>query len=449
MKVSFKPLLIIFLALSALFTEPVAAQNSRNITLKEVIDLSIKNSKQLKNNKAQILEAIAATREAVERKLPDVKVSGSYMMLNNPHINLKTGKTDTANGSGSKSEAVKVNQVAYGLVNVSLPIYSGLRIRYGIESAQYLEKAITLDADNNKEEIVLNTINAFSNLYKARKAEEVVAESLRQAKARAVDFANLEKNGLLARNDYLKAELQASNIELSLLETEKNRRVASSNLGIIIGLTGNIDLVADSASLVMPTESKTINEWEQLALQNRKDVEALLYREKAAVTGVKATKGEIYPSLALTGGYVALYVPNLVTVTNAVNIGVGVQYNLGSLWKTKSKMQQAEARVAQIQANQEMLGDGIRMQVTQDYENYLYSVKKIDVYQKAIEQAAENYRITKNKYDNALVTTTDLLDAEVSQLQSKLNAALAKADAAVSYQKLLFTTGTLAAQSTK
>ncbi|MEO6915105.1 MAG: TolC family protein [Chitinophagaceae bacterium] len=449
MKRLFKPLVFIFLAAASLYAAPATAQNTRNITLKEVIDLSIKNNKELKYNKAQILEAIAATKEAMERKLPDVKVSGSLMALNNPHINLKTGGKDTSNGSGSKAQAVKVNQIAYGLVNVSLPIYAGLRIQYGIESAQYLEKAISLDAENNKEEVILNSVNAFSNLYKARKAEEVVKESLAQARARAVDFANLEKNGLLARNDYLKAELQASNIELSLLETEKNRRVATSNLDIMLGLPQTTDLVADSASLMMPTDTKNIDEWEQLALQNRKDVEALSYREKAARTAIKATKGEMYPSLALTGGYVALYVPNLVTVVNAVNIGVGVQYNLGSLWKTRSKIQQAEARVQQVQANQEMLGDGIRMQVTQDYENYMYNTKKIDVYQKAIEQAAENYRITKNKYDNALVTTTDLLDAEVSQLQAKLNAAVAKADAAVSYQKLLQTTGTLVAQSNK
>ena len=51
------------------------------------------------------------------------------------------------------------------------------------------------------------------------------------------------------------------------------------------------------------------------------------------------------------------------------------------------------------------------------------------MYTEAIEQAAENYKITKNKYDNSLVTTTDLLEAEVAQLQTKLNFAFAKADA--------------------
>ena len=40
-------------------------------------------------------------------------------------------------------------------------------------------------------------------------------------------------------------------------------------------------------------------------------------------------------------------------------------------------------------------------------------------------------------------TTTDLLDADVAQLQAKLNAAFALADASVAYNKLLQTAGLL------
>jgi outer membrane protein TolC len=135
-----------------------------------------------------------------------------------------------------------------------------------------------------------------------------------------------------------------------------------------------------------------------------------------------------------------------VTITNAVNVGVGLQYNIGSLWKTKSKIEQAQARVQQVQANEEMLNDAIRLQINQAYQNVVLSRKKIEVYMKAIEQAAENYKITKNKYDNTLVTTTELLDAEVAELQAKLNYAFAKADAIVAYTKLLQSAGTLSNQ---
>ena len=124
-------------------------------------------------------------------------------------------------------------------------------------------------------------------------------------------------------------------------------------------------------------------------------------------------------------------------------MGIGIKYNIGSLWKTKTKIEQAKLKVSQIQTNEEMLNDNIKLQVIQAYETYLVSVKKIEVYEKSVLQATENYRITKNKYDNALANTTDLLDADVALLQAKLSVTNSKADSFLAYNKLLQTTGTL------
>jgi outer membrane protein TolC len=116
---------------------------------------------------------------------------------------------------------------------------------------------------------------------------------------------------------------------------------------------------------------------------------------------------------------------------------------MGALWKNKAKVQQATARIQQVQANEEMLADNIRLQINQAYQNLLLSQKRIEVYQKSVQQATENYRITRNKYENSLVTTTDLLEADVSQLQAKLNATYTRTDALVSYTKLLHAAGLL------
>jgi outer membrane protein TolC len=180
-----------------------------------------------------------------------------------------------------------------------------------------------------------------------------------------------------------------------------------------------------------------------LALQNRKDAAALGLREKAADANIKATKGAYYPSVAFTGGYVALDVPNFVTVTNAVNAGIGVKYNASSLWKNGSKVAEAKVQLQQLKVNEEMLTDNIHISVNRAYQEYLVNQKKIDMYQTAIDQSEENYKIVKNKQENNLATTTDLLEADVANVQAKLNRAFAKADAMVSYTKLLETAGLL------
>ena len=65
------------------------------------------------------------------------------------------------------------------------------------------------------------------------------------------------------------------------------------------------------------------------------------------------------------------------------------------------------------------------------------------VYEKAAAQANENYRVTKNKYDNGLSTITELLDADAAQINANLNVLNAKADTALAYRKLLQTSGIL------
>ncbi len=427
---------IILLAVSLFLLQILEAQETRTLTLKDAIDLSLKNSKQLKSNEAKILEATANVKEAEERKLPDAGISGSYLYLPfQPSIDIKTGS-----GSGGSPS---VHQAVYGIASVSLPLYNGGKIKYGIESAKFLEQAVKLDAENDRGAVAFNIINACINLYKAHQAIELVKENLAQSQQRVKDLTNLEKNGLLARNDLMKSELQSSNIELTLLDAESNYKLACVNMNIMMGLPEQTILIPDKSGLALPTGVKTIEEYEQDAIQNRQDIGAIGFRKKSADINIQSIKADKYPSFSLTGGYIAADIPKFLSVYNAVNIGVGVKYNIASLWKMKSKVQQAEARVKQITAGEEMLTDNIRLQVNQSYQVYLVSVKKIQVYEKAVAQATENFRITKNKYDNSLATTTELLDADVALLQTRLSVTNAKADSFIAYNKLLQTTGTL------
>jgi outer membrane protein len=428
---------LVLIIITLLSMQCILAQQSKLLTLKEAIDLSITNSKQLKLSEAKILEAAANIKEAEEKRLPEAGITGAYLYLPvKPTIDLKSS---TTNGNGGPN----VSQAIYGIASVSVPLFNSGKLKYGIESAKYLEQALKLDADNDRSAVIINTINACINLFKAREAITLVKENLEQSQQRVKDLSNLEKNGLLARNDLLKAELQSSNLELTLLDAESNYKLASVNMNLMIGLPEQTELIPDRNGLALPQSVKTIEEYEQDALQNRNDIAAIGVRKKSADVNIKSIKTDYFPSIAFTGGYVAADIPKFLTITNAVNIGIGVKYNLSSLWKTKTKIQGAEAKIKQLQASQEILNDNIRLQINQAYQNYIVSRKKIEVLEKSVLQATENYRITKNKYDNSLATTTELLDADVALLQSKLSVTNAKADSFLAYNKILFAAGLL------
>ena len=422
----------LLLMMMALGLNASAQDSTRHITLQEAVSLSIQNSNNLKISRARIDEATATLLEANNNRLPDFKVSGSYLRLNSANVQLKT-KSDSGNSGGG---GININQALYGTANLSLPIYSGGRIRFAIESAKFLKRATELDAEQDREEIVFNTTQAYLNFYKSFEAVLLVQQNLQSSLSRDTVFSNLEKNGLLARNDMLKARLQTSNIELSLLDAQTNNKLAMVNLNLMLGLPEQTTISIDTTFLLTPIQVKAFNDYEDLALKNRKDVQSLGLRQQAAAISIKSAKAQAYPGIVLTAGYAAVYVPNFVTVTNALNAGIGIQYNLANLYKKNSVLAQAKARQAEVTAREAILADNIRSSITRDYEEYLLSEKKIEVYENALEQATENYRITRNKYNNSLVTITDLLDADVALLQARLNISFAKADEVLAYNKL-------------
>src|SRR5438309_10474963 len=120
-------ILLVALCLSLLGAMPAMAQQ-RKLSLQDAVSMSIKNSKQLKGSQARIEEAIAVTKQAYEARLPGATASGSYMRLNSPKVDfkLKTGSSAGGNTSGGAATPT-INQVMYGMVNASLPIYAGGR----------------------------------------------------------------------------------------------------------------------------------------------------------------------------------------------------------------------------------------------------------------------------------------------------------------------------------
>ena len=429
-------LLVVFIA----FCTQAFAQEHKAISLSSAVDLSISNSKYLQKNAAQIEAATAAVTEAKQRKLPNASVSGSYLKLSAANVDLKVKNN---NPSGPPTAIPKVSTAMYGTLNLSLPIYTGGKLKFGIISAELLEKASRLDLENQKEAVINNTIEAYANLFKAAQTVSIVKDNLAQSRQREKEFSDLEKNGLLARNDLLKAQLQSSNLDLALLDAENNLQLAQLNMDILLGLPTDTQLAIDSIGLSFNASAMTIQDYLQAATVNRNDLAANKLRIDAADIAVKSTKAELLPNLSLTGGYIAADIPKVLTVTNAINVGVGVSYNIASLWKNKAKVQQAESQAKQISIQNSIIDDQVTLAVSKNYFDLVSAQKKIQVLQTATEQAKENYRIVNNKYTNSLATLSDLLEADVSNLQANLNYLFAKVDGFVAYNHLLQSAGLL------
>src|ERR1700730_6154517 len=115
MKNNLLPVTGLVILLSSVVSSISAQDSTRILTLKDAIDLSLKNSKQLKGSQAKIEESTAALKEAVQRRLPEASIGGSYLYLTPPNIDVKTKNNSSGGGSGGLNLGnIKISQVMYG-----------------------------------------------------------------------------------------------------------------------------------------------------------------------------------------------------------------------------------------------------------------------------------------------------------------------------------------------
>ncbi|WP_395062579.1 TolC family protein [Flavobacterium sp.] len=423
----------LYLALLLLGFATVQAQEKKKMSLKDAIELVISNSNEATLANTKVATSKLELETMKNNQYPSVKISGQYSRLTSANVNSNIGS------SNSSSAPLEVSQLLLGQANVSMPIFSGFKLQNSIAASESLYKAQTFSASHTKEELAQEVVELFADLYKSQEMVKLFEENLKSAQQRSKDFTAMVDNGLLARNDLLKSQLQESNIQLSLDNANKNVSVVNYQLVTLLKLKENTIIAID-----IETVKSDMAKNQLLTVEaKRNDLEALNFQEKASESGIKIAKSGYYPSLALIGGYIALDLKNVISVTNAMNFGIGVNYDLASIFKNGKEVKLAKSRTEQTKQAIAILSDKIKEETHLAQENYNLSLKQNKVYTLAVEQSDENYRIVKDKYDNSLSNTNDLLEADVQQLQSKINLALSQADIALKYYQLQFASGKL------
>lgn len=417
-----------YIAIALFSIGAVVAQDKKVVTIKDVISIA-----STQTTAAQLADIKVKTKEfewqvAKNKQLPDFKISGQYQRLSTANVELKL----PVQGGGGD---LKVNQLLLGNATLSYPLFAGFKVRNNIELSKNLVEAEKNTAEFTKEEVTHQAIQLYVNLYKAQQSQKLIQENQKRALQRVKDFKAMMDNGIIAKNDYLKAELQVSNYQIAYEEAVANEEILSYQLALLLKMDENSKFQINDSEMNLLENLSNSNE--------RKDVRALTSQIEAAKNNVKIVKGNYFPAISLMTGYIAFDLQNVVTVSNAMNFGVGVSYDVSSLFKNNKEVKVAKSKVKELEYHLASLNDKVKIEIKSAETNFTLAKNQYKVYQEAVNQAIENFRIIKDKYDNGLADTNDLLDAETQQLQAQISEAYGKANILLKYMDLQAAQGTL------
>jgi len=427
-----KKILIIILLASSLFAQ------EKILTLKESLEIGLQNSKDLKISRSKLNYANSKLSEINSQFLPQFKLLGNYTRLSDNIPPFEVTIPFSPNPIRISEPILNNYTFKFGF---SQPLFTGFKLLSLRSSAELNLNASEQDYSKEGNEAAFNIYSAYWNYYKTDEIKKVIAKTLYQMENHLKDTRNFFENGLISKNDMLKLEVQYSNTKLMLIEAENNLELAriAFNRAIGIELTSQTKVAASEQSLNY--EKYQLADIIDEALNNRKELKSLSYRFEASKEGVSAAKSNWLPSIYLTGNYYysnpnPRFQPAKDEFNSNWDVGVTLSWDVWNWGLTTSQVSQAEQTKVLLETNLDQLKENIQMEVYSNYLNLIKTEEKVKVNKEALDQSLENYRITSEKYNTQLATSTDLIDAETLKLQAETNLKTAEVDFQIAKVKL-------------
>jgi outer membrane protein len=436
------PLKIYSIIAIVLFLLPatIASAQDRTITLQEAVALGLKSSKTLKYSQAKIDEAVTEYNQAKDKSLPTASADLTYYRAQIPENTLAFGPSTIH---------LPTSANAYlGIVSVNEVIFGGNKMRYAKQSTDLLTQVARLSADNDKDQIAYDVINAYYSLYKVQQSIKVVNQNVATVDAQIHQSQRFFEQGLVTKNDVLRFQLQRANIQLNGIDLESNRKIVNYSLDILLGLPETTVLHIDTITTDTGKTIGPLTDYIDTALLNRQELRELDLRNRVAETNIKSINANLSPTLSASaaGYYVgtnANPIPKVGNDLTPLTAGLTFAWSFDALWLNKNKVAQAKVQQEEVNISQGITSDNVKNEVNQDYQNYIAALDKIRLLRTSIDQATENNSILQSKYKSNIASATDRADAETLLYQAQINLELAKADAGLAYYTLLKATGKL------
>jgi len=335
-------------------------------------------------------------------------------------------------------------------VQLQQPIFTGFRLSSLADAAASLAEAGERDLQMSDADLVYAITSTYWSLHQAITTERFMGDNVRRLEAYRSDTERLVQAGLVTRNDLLKIEVQLANAKIAFIDAGNDVMLAKMNLNNILGrpletpvLPGSrpSDLQRSDSILVMAEEGQD-GQLNDYAWSGRPDLIAAAYQVEAAKAHVSAARGSYWPQLDLIAGYNynrpnSRYQPVTPEFLGSWDIGVNLQFDIWNWGRTGHQSEAAEAAVRQTELAASQLRDNVALDVQRAAMTLRRSREKLDVARLGLAQAEENRRMTDDRYKKGLATASELLDAEVSLVQTETSLAAADVEFAVARARLV------------
>jgi outer membrane protein TolC len=368
-------------------------------------------------------EASAAAEEARQATasfFPSVDASGSFRRqstvpeLSIPPVELPFGMRDTYDFR----------------VTVTQPVFTGFRLLNRRRMTAAVSEARRSETAAKRNELIARVEAAYGGVLKASRLLAVARSGAEQVRLHADDVDRFFGQGLIRRDEKLRADVKRMEAELAVLRAENALRLAVAALESAVGKAlppgaGFADPPPDTG------RAETLEASLETARNLRPELAAMRQVRRAAESGRGLAAGGYWPSVAVfgTAGYGK---PGLDFLRRDWMdywlVGVGAEWNLWSWGKTRAQHRQAAFKASAAAQSERQAEEAVRLEVTQACLRIDEAAKRLGLASRMENQAAESFRVAENLYRQGQLAHADYFDAQSDLTRARTAAADAEID---------------------
>jgi outer membrane protein TolC len=272
------------------------------------------------------------------------------------------------------------------------------------------------DLENVSEQIILNVKQTYYGVLQAKRNRDVSSETVKQFQQHLEQAKGFYTVGTKPKFDVTKAEVDLSNAKLNLIKAENSLKLAIVNLNNAMGVPDAPEYILED-NLSFQKYNITFEDALAKAYKDRPDLQSIIAKKQAAEETIELAKKDYYPSL--TGNAAYSWSGEKFPLDRGWNIGATLSFPIFSGFLTKYQVEEANANLNVLSANEEALRQTVFLEVQQAYLNIKDAEERIPTAELTVKQAEENFEIANGRYAAGVGNPIEVTDAEVSLTTAK------------------------------
>jgi outer membrane protein len=445
-----------------LIVASLVTYTQNTITLQQAVETGLKNNLDVKQSDLRMQTAAVNWRQAKANLFPSLDGFANH------GINQGRSIDPFTNAFVNQS----INYAGYGL-NTAVVLFNGLSIQSNIKQNALTYEATRHELQQEKDELTLNIILAY---LQALNNEDLLTQSRNQADVSRQQVERLQilfNEGAIAPAQLYDLKGQLANDEVAMVDNQNAANAAKLLLSQLMNVPYDKNLQLEKLNIdqFSTNYNVTPDAIYRQALEQLSIVKAAELRRRSAEKGIKAAKGDLFPTLSLSGNVTTNYssaanrdiflnttevsTSQYVTINGVktpvisprdnftsekikyneqlgnnlfTSINLGLRVPLFNALQTRSRVRLAQINQKSAEYIEQTTKNQLSQAIEQAYFNMTAAQDRYKALTDQVEAYKESFRSAEIRFNEGVITSVDYIIAKNNLDRANLNLISARYD---------------------